>query len=59
MTNRQAIWIGGGMVLGLFVWLVGTLGVGYHWYGGVNPIWLFVLAGAFVGWVVTKVLRIK
>ena len=47
------------MILGLFVWSVGTLGLGYRWYGGVNPIWLFMLAGASVGWVVTKTFRIK
>jgi len=41
MTNRQAILIGGCMILGLFVWSVGTLGLGYRWYGGVNPVWLF------------------
>jgi len=59
MTNRQAILIGGCMILGLSVWSVGILCLGYRRYGGVNPVWLFMLAGASVGWVVTKTFRIK
>jgi hypothetical protein len=59
-STVQGLWIGGGMVLGVFVMLEGALALDYRWggYGGAN--WaVFVLGGALAGWMITKIFRIK
>jgi hypothetical protein len=59
-STVQGLWIGGGMLLGVFVVLVSTVALDYRpgGYGRAN--WLvFVLGGAVVGWLATKLFRIK
>ncbi len=47
------------MAFGFVVWLIGV--VGFQWPPpvGPNPIFLFTLVGALLGWVIVKVFRIK
>lgn len=59
-STRQGLWIGGGVVLAIFIYLEAIMALGYHWNGvGGGTGFVFILGGAFVGWMVSKLFRIK
>jgi hypothetical protein len=56
-STAQGFWIGGGMIVGFFVMLVAMVW-GYRLPGG-GIAFVFTLGGAFVGWLITMLFRIK
>jgi hypothetical protein len=56
-SSAQGLWIGGGVVVGVFV-MLGAAAWGYRMPGG-GIAFVFMLGGAFVGWLITLLFRIK
>ena len=56
-STAQGLWIGGGAIAGFFV-MLGAVVWGYRLPGG-GIGFVFMLGGAFVGWLITLLFRIK